>query len=303
MKVIYGIKNIKGIKDGVVAIGVFDGVHRGHINILRNAVLQAHKIKGNSVVVTFWPHPQKEPSLYSLAHRLKLIAEQGIDVCVVVNFNRKFASISAENFIKSILLKKLSAKYIFVGSNFRFGKYARGNIEVLRELGRNYAFKVRVFKVVRKNNLVVSSTIIRVLIRKGQFNKAESLLTRPVSVLGTVIKGILLAQRMGVPTANINPHHEVTPVSGIYAVRVIFANKRYFGICYIGRKPTLNMRKERHIEVHIFDFKKNIYGKDLEIQFLKKIRNDKKFSSLHALACQIHKDIQKTTQYLSTVSL
>ena len=287
----------------MVAIGVFDGVHRGHINILKNAAIQARKIKGKSIVVTFYPHPQKEPSLYSLAHRLKFIAEQGIDVCAVVSFNRKFSSISAENFIKNILLKNLRAKYIFVGSNFRFGKYAKGNIKLLRKFGRDCGFKVRVFKVVRKNNLAVSSTVIRSLIRKGQLNKAQLLLTRPVSVLGTVIKGMSLAKRLGVPTANINPHHEVTPGSGIYAVRVIFAGKKYFGICYIGRKPTLNMGKERHIEVHIFGFKKNIYGKDLEIQFLKKIRNDKKFSSLHALACQIQKDIQKSTQYLSAVRL
>lgn len=303
MNVIRGIQNIKGIKKSVVVIGVFDGVHRGHIDILRSAVIQARKIKGKSVVMTFWPHPQKEPSLYSLEHRLKLIADQGIDFCVVINFNRKFSSIRAENFIKDILLKKFRAKYIFVGSNFRFGKYAKGNIKVLRGFGKKYSFKVTVFKVVRKNNLAVSSTIIRALIKKGQLSKAESLLTRPVSVLGTVIKGISLAQRMGVPTANINPHHEVTPGSGIYAVRVIFSNKQYLGICYIGRKPTFNIRKERHIEVHIFGFKKNIYGKDLEIQFLKKIRNDKKFTSLFDLACQIHKDIQKTTQYLSTISL
>ena len=157
--------------------------------------------------------------------------------------------------------------------------------------------------MVRKNDLTVSSTIIRRLIKKGQLDKAESLLGRPVSVLGTVIKGISLAKRLGFPTANIDPHHEVTPGSGIYAVRVVFQNKKYFGICYIGRKPTLNMGKERHIEVHLFGFKKNIYGKDLEIQFFKKIRNDKKFRSLHLLACQISKDILRATQYLSTVSL
>ena len=125
MKIIYGIENISAFKKSVVAIGVFDGVHRGHINILRSVVTQARKIKVKSIVVTFWPHPQKEPSLYSLAHRLKLIAEQGIDICVVVNFNHKFASISSDNFIKNILIKKFKAKYIFVGSNFRFGKYAK----------------------------------------------------------------------------------------------------------------------------------------------------------------------------------
>jgi len=303
MKVIHGIKNIKGIKKSVVAIGVFDGVHLGHMNILKSAVRQARKIRGASVVVTFWPHPQKEPSLYSLAHRLKLIAHQGIDLCVVVKFTPEFASIEAENFIKNILIKKLNAEYIFVGSNFRFGKYAKGDIELLKKFGREDDFKVRIFKVIRKNNLVVSSTAIRALIRKGELDKAESLLTRPVSVLGTVIRGISLAKRLGVPTANIDPHHEVTPGSGIYAVRVFFGNKKYFGICYIGRKPTLNLGNERHVEVHIFGFKKNIYGKDINIQFLKKIRNDRKFASLHALSCQINKDIQKTIQYLSRVSL
>ncbi|MGA2774608.1 MAG: riboflavin biosynthesis protein RibF [Candidatus Omnitrophota bacterium] len=300
MKVIRGIKNIKGIKKSVVAIGVFDGVHCGHINIIRNVVKQARKISGKSVVVTFLPHPQKEPSLYSLDHRLRLIAGQGINICVVVDFDRKFASIPAKNFIKDVLFKKLGAKYIFVGSNFRFGKYAKGNIDTLNKFGPVYGFKVKVFKVIRKEGLAVSSTLIRTLIKKGELDKAENLLTRPVSVLGTVIKGASLARQMGVPTANINPHHEVTPGAGIYAVRVFLNDKKYSGACYIGRKPTFNITKDRHIEVYIFNFNRDIYGKDLEIQFLKKIRNGKKFSSLPALACQIKKDIRKVTQYLST---
>ncbi|MFA5275852.1 MAG: riboflavin biosynthesis protein RibF [Candidatus Omnitrophota bacterium] len=300
MKIIRGIKNVKGIKKTVVAIGVFDGMHCGHINILKSAVRQARKIRGKSVVVTFLPHPQKEPSLYSLSHRLKLIAGQGVNICLVVNFDRKFASITAKNFIKEVLFKKLGARYIFVGANFRFGKYAKGNIDTLKEFGPVYGFNVRAFKVIRKQGLAVSSTLIRALIKKGELDKAANLLTRPVSVLGTVIKGSSLARQMGVPTANINPHHEVTPGSGIYAARVILNGKKYSGACYIGRKPTFNITKDRHIEVHIFDFKKNIYGKDLEIQFLKKIRNDKKFSSFPALTCQVKKDIRKVTQYLSS---
>ena len=303
MKIIYGIKNIKPIKNAVVAIGVFDGVHLGHINILRHAVNQAAKIKGLSVVLTFWPHPRKEPSLYSLAHRLKLIKEQGVDVCVVINFNHKFAATHAENFIKNILLKKFDIKYVLVGRNFRFGKYAKGDVCLLSKFGRIYGFKVKVFNVIRRNNLPVSSTLIRALIRKGELDKAKVLLGRRVTVLGTVVKGASLARQMEVPTANINPHHEVTPGSGIYAARVILADKKYFAVCYIGRKPTFNKGKDRHIEAHIFNFNKNIYGKVLEVQFIKKIRNDKKFGSLPALARQIKKDIQKATQYISTRSL
>ena len=300
MRIVRGIRNIKLSKRTVVAIGVFDGVHCGHMRILKSASAQAKKVKGKSLVLTFLPHPQKVPSLYSLKHRLKLIAGQGIDICVVADFNRKFASIPAADFVKDILCGKLNAGYVFVGSNFRFGRYAKGSIVTLRKFAKACGFKVKVFRMIRKNGLNVSSTLIRSLIRRSELSKAAGLLGRPVSVLGTVVSGSSLARKIGFPTANINPHHEVTPGSGIYAVYVVLGGKKYHGACYIGRKPTFNSGTDRHIEVHIFDFKRNIYGKDLEIQFLKKIRDDQKFSSLPALACQIKKDICRIAQYLSS---
>jgi riboflavin kinase/FMN adenylyltransferase len=291
MNVIYGIDKIRRFRKPVVALGVFDGVHLGHRRILEGAVRRAHSIRGRSVVLTFWPHPQREGSLYSLEHRLRLIEEIGIDICIVINFNQQFADVSAADFVKNILFKKIRAHYIYVGKNFRFGKNAEGNLKTLIGLSEIYNFKVKVFEVIKIENRPVSSTYIRTLIKKGKLESAQKLLTRPVTILGTVIKGISLARKLGFPTANINPHHEVIPPLGVYAVRVIFNDKKFNGACYIGSKPTVANKDLRNIEVYIFNFNKNIYGKNLEIRFIKKIRGQKKFDSLTNLAEQIKKDI------------
>ncbi len=283
----------------MVALGVFDGVHRGHINILKGAVKKAGGIKGTSMVLTFWPHPQKEESLYSLEHRLWLISKAGIDVCIVINFNNKFANVSASDFVKNILFKKIHAHYIYAGKNFRFGKNAEGDFKTLIRLSTIYNFKVKVFEVIKIKNKPISSTYIRTLIKEGKLDSAQRLLTRPVSILGTVIRGISLARKLRFPTANINPHHEVIPPLGVYAVRVIFNDKKFKGACYIGSKPTIMSKNLRNIEVYIFNFNKNIYGKNLEIQFIKKIRDQRKFDSLTNLAKQIKKDISTAQRIFS----
>lgn len=292
MQVFCGIDKIKRFKKPVVALGVFDGVHLGHIQILKGAVRQARRIKGTSVVVTFSPHPQKVESLYSLEHRLRLISQIGVNVCIVVSFNKKFANISALNFVRHILIKKIGAREIFVGKNFRFGKGAKGDITMLRDLALYYNFKLKVFQVISSHRKLISSTSIRSLIKKGELAAAEKLLSRPVAVLGTVKRGVRLGRRLGFPTANIDPHHEVIPPPGIYAVKVIFKGRLFYGACYIGTRPTLNERQKKiHIEVFIFGLNKDIYGEYLEMQFIKKIRDDKKFNSLSKLAAQIEKDI------------
>lgn len=309
MKVIYGINKITKFKKPVVALGVFDGVHRGHRQILKAVVDRARGIRGTGIVVTFWPHPQKEGSIYSLEHRLRLIAAVGIDICIVIKFNRRFSRIPAENFIRNILANKIGARYIYVGRNFRFGQEARGDFRLLEKLSRIYNFKAKAFDIIKINSLPISSTYIRKLITNGKLAAAEKLLSRPVSVLGTVIRGDSLASRLGFPTANIDPHHEILPPSGIYVILAIFNQKKFKGVCYIGTKPTFKTQSAKrkahsakHVEVHIFNFKKNIYGEYLEIQFVKKIRNDKKFSSQESLACQIKKDIviAKHTFFLPT---
>lgn len=276
----------------VVALGVFDGLHLGHRNILRAVVKKAAQIKGTSLVLTFFPHPQGKESLYSLEHRLRLIAELGVDVCLVVNFSHSFAKISAQDFIVKILVNKIKARFVYVGKNFRFGKQASGDCRLLVKESKRHKFRVKIFEIVKAGVLPISSTAIRRLIKTSKIKEADRLLGRRVSVLGTVIKGSRLGRLLGVPTANIKAHHEVIPPPGIYAVQVIFSKKKYSGVCYIGKRPTLHIKeKTLRIEVHILDFHKNIYGKLLEIQFIKLIRLDRKFASLRDLSLQIQKDI------------
>ncbi len=293
MKIIYGIDRISRLPRPVVAaLGVFDGLHLGHRNILRAAVKKAIQINGKSLVLTFSPHPQKKASLYSLAHRLRLIAELGIDLCWVIKFTPGFAKINAQDFIAKILVKRIRASFVYVGKNFRFGYRAGGDYRLLMKAAKKYKFKVKIFRVEKSAGLTVSSTEIRQLIKNSKIKKAEKLLGRRVSVLGTVVKGSRLGRQLGVPTANINPHHEVIPPPGIYAVQIILAQKKYNGVCYIGKKPTLGIKNKRvHIEVHIFDFHKDIYGLELEIQFIQLIRPDQQFANLRELSAQIQKDI------------
>ncbi len=300
MQVITNIKGINFSGKSVVALGVFDGVHKAHRLIISSAVKHARKIASRIVVLTFWPHPQGQASLISLGHRLRLIEDLGVDVCVVIRFNRKFSKISAENFVKNILLKRLNVCAVFIGENFRFGKNAEADAAVLEKLAKLYGFRVKVFKVSKIGRFIISSTMIRGLIRLGKLKAAERILMRPVSVLGTVIKGRSIALKLGFPTANIDPHHEILPPSGIYAVRTIFNKQIYPGVCYIGKRPTFfySSRKQT-IEVHMFDFHENIYGQDLEIQFISKIRTEKKFSSPQTLTKQIKKDIIKAKIILS----
>jgi len=299
VKIVHGVDSIKKYKKPVVALGVFDGVHRGHITVLKATVKKARSIRGTSIALTFCPHPQKEESLYSLEHRLKMFKALGIDVAIVINFSESFSRISASDFIKEILIKKIGARFIHIGKNFRFGKGGRGDYRTLKASAERYNFKLKVFKVLKIKNKPVSSTFIRSLIKSGKLLLAERLLTRRVSVLGTVIRGNALGRKIGFSTANINPHHEVIPPRGVYAVKVKLDNKEFNGICNIGTRPTLNRDRRVHIEVHIFNFRGDLYGKYLEIEFIKKIRNELKFPHLASLALAIKKDISAAKMVFS----
>jgi len=299
MKIIHGVSKVINWHKPVLALGVFDGLHFGHRNILQAAVKKAKQINGTSMVLTFFPHPQKKESLYSLEHRLRLIAELGVDVCILVNFTSSFAKISAEDFIIKILIGKIRASFVYVGKNFRFGNQAHGDYRLLALNAKKYKFGLKVFKVVKSLGYAVSSTVIRRLIKSGDILKAQKLLGRRVSVLGTVTRGSRLGRILGFPTANIKAHHEVIPPSGVYAVKIIFSEKKYNGVCYIGKRPTLHLKdKPLRIEVHLFNFYRNIYGKILEIQFIKLIRPDQKFSNLDELTVQIRKDVIACRKFL-----
>ncbi len=293
------LSKIRGLN---ATIGVFDGVHVGHKKILKRLIVESSSRNVKSLAVTFYPHPKrvlvpgsKVPFLTSLGHRIDLIESSGVDYVLVVKFTKEFSAISADEFIKKILVHKLKVRKVVVGKDFVFGHGGEGNFSLLRDYGRRYGFKVIGVAPVKRNRVTVSSTRIRKSVEKGRLKEASSMLGRPVSVQGTVIKGRSVGRELGFPTANIDPHHEAIPPGGVYAVDVRMKKKTMRGVLNIGNRPTFGEHREPVIELHIIKFKKNIYGRNLEIIFRRKIRNEKKFKSPESLREQIRKDVKKTS--------
>ncbi len=285
-----------GVKKTVAAIGIFDGVHLGHRAIIKSAVRRARVIKGRSVIITFDPHPLKVlqphksvPLLMSTAHRARLIKELGVNLCLILKFNKQFSNLKPRDFVKKILVNKLKVSEVYIGSDFVFGKDCIGDASTLQKYGHCYGFEVKIVPMIKIARRIVSSTLIRNLIIKGRLEQAAQMLGRPVTVFGTVIRGARRGKLLGYPTANINPHHEAIPPNGVYAVWVRLKNRKYGGALYIGTRPTFR-EAEPAIEVHIFNFGKFIYGEEIEIIFVKRLRGDRKFKSQGKLVEQIKKD-------------
>ncbi|MBD3426058.1 MAG: bifunctional riboflavin kinase/FAD synthetase [Candidatus Omnitrophica bacterium] len=311
MKVLYGYRNLeKKLKDPIIAIGIFDGIHLGHKRVIKR-LLGAGRPEQEKVIVTFDPHPQsvlrpdkRPPRIMSLAHRLFILEKMGIHAVVVIRFTNYIASMSPEDFVKKVIGGTGSRK-VFVGKNFHFGSGKSGNVDKLKQIGQKYGVDVRIVEPVKKGGKIVSSTWLRKLIRSGRLEKAEKLLRRPVSVLGTVVRGDELGKKLGKPTANIDPHQEVIPPTGVYAVKVDIEGVLYDGVLNIGFKPTfygtrLKKRKEPRIEVHIMDYEGNLYGRNIEIFFIKKLRKERQYRSSQSLIEQITKDIQSAEKILNS---
>lgn len=284
----------------VISIGVFDGVHRGHQEIIKTVVSRAKSRGFSSALITFYPHPatvlnpsKKVPLLISLPHRLRLLEEMEVDYTLVLRFDRRLSRMSAGRFIEKIL-GKISVGEIVVGSNFLFGRGRSGSLAAPGRSSRTYGYKVSRIDILKSSGKPISSTRIRSLILAGRLRDASRLLSRPVAVLGTVMKGERRGRIIGYPTANINPHHEAIPPSGVYAVKIKLQGKMYRGILNIGIRPTFDLGssndREPTIEAHIFNFHKLIYGRDIEVVFVKKLRKEKKFKDMNALKAQIKKD-------------
>ncbi len=308
MKVIRGLHALqRPLKGSVLTIGVFDGVHIGHRKVIGKVVARAKKLGVKSVVVTFDPHPIKSLapadnrtlSLISLDHRLRMVGSLGVDILVVVSFTEAVSGLSPGAFVKNILVDKLGVREIYVSDNFYFGKDAAAGVRELEALGGEFGFSVHVVSPARSGGRIISSSLIRKLVTGGDLKKAALLLGRPVSVLGTVVSGARLARELGYPTANLNPHHEVIPPGGVYAVMVRYENRLYRGVLNIGLRPTFYAPRdcEPAIEVHIFGFRRKVYGKDLEVLFMGKLRNERHFSGKADLVAQIEND-KKAAQAL-----
>ena len=291
--------------NSIATIGIFDGVHIAHQVILKRVLKRSHRLKTKSLVVTFDPHPAKiltpsrvPPLLMSLEHRLRLLGQMGFDVCWVIHFTRPVAHLSAEDFVRDFLADKLHIRELYVGEGFRFGRKNEGDVSLLKILGKEHQFFVHPVKTIQIGREKISSTRIRHFIEKGRFSQASSLLGRPVSIFGTVVKGKGLGRRLGFPTANLNPHQEATPPRGVYCGWTNLEDRRYGCVVNIGLRPTIERRHQSSmiVEVHLLDFRGNLYHRDLEILFVKKLREEKKFPSLEALSHQVQRDIKQAKE-------
>jgi riboflavin kinase/FMN adenylyltransferase len=322
MEIIRGLHNLKTLQPGCVAtIGNFDGVHCGHQHILRQLVDKAYSYQLPSVVITFEPQPQEffaprvaPARLTRFRDKVEVIADYGIDKLLVIHFNQSFSQLTADAFVQQVLLDKLAIHYLQVGDDFRYGKGRSGNFETLIAIGQQAGFRVEKTKTYSFHNERVSSTRIRNALESGDLELTTRLLNRPYWMSGHVQHGEKRGRTIGFPTANVPLHRETPAVSGVFAVRLWgrdlgnckntlnindlnYNDKQGInGIANIGYRPTVGGTKGL-LEVHLFDFDGDLYGKLVHVDFLHKIREEKKFDSFELLKEQILRDVVEAREY------
>ncbi len=301
MKIFEGTSQIKQkLKNPVVTIGNFDGVHLGHQALFKKVIDKARTIGGVSVVFTFDPHPLKVlapdrffPLITTKEEKERVIEWSGIDVLVREKFTKDFAQLSTDEFVSDVLCNSIGAKEVFIGPDYRFGKGRKGTTDLLRKLGNRCGLSVNILDNIEVDGVQVRSTMIRSFILEGKVKEAAHFLGRGYTLKGKVVKGIALGRKLGIPTANLEPEKDLYPRSGIFAVRVLLEDHYSQGVLNIGTNPTFP-EKDFSLEVHILDFDQKLYGRDIELVFVEKLRDEKKFETGELLVEQIRKDIEDT---------
>ena len=285
-------------RNGVIAIGNFDGLHLGHLKVINEAKVKAKKLNLPFGVMTFEPIPVmffnkklKNHRINSLEQKKTLLKKLKLDFLIIIKFNKYFSSLTAEDFIKKIIYKKIKCKYLYVSRNFKFGHKRRGNIKTLKKFEKLFDYTRVITKPYKKNNKIISSTIIRKKIRAGKIEEINKLLNRVWSVEGKVIKGQKRGRKIGFPTCNLKLDNYVIPRLGVYTVKVSNKNFNKNGIANIGYRPTFK-GQSLLLETNIFGFRKNLYNKVINVSFEKFIRPEKKFKNLEYLKKQIKLDIK-----------
>ena len=282
----------------IVTIGTFDGVHIGHQKIIKRLVDIAHKKYLNSVVLTFFPHPRMVLQnnndiklLNTIEERETILSDLGLDYLVVKTFTKEFANLSAEEFVKNILVDKLNAKHIIIGYDHRFGKGRSANIDDLKSFGKQYDFEVEEISVQDIEDVSVSSTKIRNALNDGDILTANTYLGYNFYITGKVVKGKGLGRKIGFPTANIEiaEDYKLIPKNGVYVIKTSIENKLVYGMMNIGMNPTVNGTKKT-IEAHFFNFNNDIYNQTLKIEFVARLRDEQKFESVELLKKQLKLD-------------
>ena len=305
MEILRSIPELERLRGPLfLAIGVFDGVHRGHQAVISTSADHAAASNGTPVVVTFDPHPEKvlrpqaAPHLLSATeHKIALIRALGVEHLLVITFDKQFAATEPEDFVQKLVIHSKPLQEICVGHEWSFGKNRRGNLDLLKKLGAKFNFDVVGIPPVKINGAVVSSTAIREAIEKGDLAKAAEMLGREYTILGTVTRGDNLGKKIGFPTANLSAHSEQFPPNGVYVAEARIDGELYRGVINLGIRPTVSIGKsERVLEIHLFDFNRDIYGHDVEVRFLKFLRPEKKLANLDALVQQIRQDVERARQ-------
>ena len=308
MKIFNNTTIPKKYKNSAIAIGNFDGLHRGHQKIFNQAKQYAKKNSINFGVLTFSPPPVmffnksvKNYKLVSDEQKFRLFKKYGVNFIINIKFNKIFSKIKAEKFINNIIFRRINPSLIFVSNNFRFGYRRKGNLRLLQKLSKKCNYQLINTKAFKHKKKTVSSTLIRKSLQNGHLDLANTLLSRTWFIEGAVKRGKKLGKKLGYPTCNINIKNYVLPKIGIYTVKVLIGkNKKIFnGIAYLGYRPTFD-GKEIVLEVNIFDIKKNLYNKTLRVYFLKFIRGEQKFRNSISLIRQMNKDVIIAKKSLKT---
>jgi len=290
----------------VVAVGAFDGLHRGHQALLAEVRERARVLQAQPAVVSFEPLPraffsrEPLPRLSNMREKLRGFAAAGVEHALILRFNQALTGMSADDFVRRVLVKRLAARELWVGADFRFGHKRAGDVALLERMGAELGFVTRIMPAVLLDGARVSATRVRELLAAGEFAAAEPLLGRPFVIEGKVEYGHQLGRTLGFPTANIHLQQRVSPVQGVFAVRVGLGESEcsWPGVASLGIRPTVNEVSEPLLEVHLFDFDGSLYGQRMAVEFVAKLRDEQKFDGLDALMAQMHQDARAARQIL-----
>jgi riboflavin kinase/FMN adenylyltransferase len=304
MKIFHGTENANIQKPTVLTLGVFDGLHLGHQQIMRTVVERSKAVDAIPTAITFDPHPRAvlhpetaPPLLQTLDQRLANFEVLGIEQAIVVPFDKDFASQPAEDFISAILHDRLHAKEVHLGKDFAFGRGRAGNIDLLRKMGSELGFVADEVPEVRLRGKRISSSLIRRMLAEGRVNLTRRMLGRPYGVEGVIERGARRGHTIGFPTANLKPHNRVIPKFGVYATATLVDGTWRRSITNIGVRPTFENDAEPSIETYLFDFDGDLYGDVLRVRFLHRIRDERKFNGIDELKAQIERDSARALNY------
>jgi riboflavin kinase/FMN adenylyltransferase len=304
MKIFHGTDNANILRGTALTLGVFDGLHLGHQQIMRTVVERARAIKGVPTAITFDPHPRAvlhpetaPPLLQTLDQRLGAFEVLGIEQAIVIPFNREFAAHDASEFLRHIVKQRLDAKEVYLGRGFAFGKNRGGNIELLRKIGAELGFHADEVPVVTLRGMRISSSRIREYLANGKVNLARRMLGRPYGIEGQIVHGAARGRTIGFPTANLKPRNRVVPKFGVYATATLIGGEWRRSITNVGIRPTFENEVEPSVETFVLDFDGDLYGDVLRIRFLHRIRNERKFNGIDELKAQIEKDLRRAKSF------